>query len=186
MADKREFIIAAARKLIMHYGIRKTSIEDIADACGMAKASLYHYFSGKNEICAAVISLENKHLEQKILSDISKETTIKEQLISYIRNRMRHFVELRSRYSYMFKEFYSKRSEVNLIRTNFYEFEGSVISELVAGLPLDTKILQSLIRTLILGYESQIIQGVSIKEIESELSAQIDLLLFTNINNQEE
>ena len=186
MVDKREMIIAAARKLIMHYGIRKTSIEDIADASGMAKASLYHYFNGKNEICAEVIFLENKHLKDKIISDIGKKTTIKEKLISYIHNRMRHFVEMRSRYNYMFKEYYSKRSEVNMIRANFYEFEGKVISDLVVDLPLNTQILQSIIRTLILGYESQIIQGITLKELEADLSAQIDLLLFTKIADQEE
>ena len=45
-----EEIIAAATRLFASGGYRATSLNDVADAVGISKSTLYHYFSGKEEI----------------------------------------------------------------------------------------------------------------------------------------
>jgi AcrR family transcriptional regulator len=61
MADHdvvRDQITEAAREVFAKYGYRKTTIEDIASAVYKAKSSVYHYFSGKDEIFRAVVERE--------------------------------------------------------------------------------------------------------------------------------
>ncbi len=53
-SDKREAIIDAAFDLFRHYGYRRTSMEDIARAAGVAKGTLYLYFASKEELFEAI------------------------------------------------------------------------------------------------------------------------------------
>lgn len=47
---KRADVIRRATELFDEYGYHTTSMQDIADAVNLAKPSLYHYFSSKDEI----------------------------------------------------------------------------------------------------------------------------------------
>jgi len=55
---KRGEILTAAGMVFGQYGIRKTTIGDILQAAGVARATFYKYFSSKEEIFAAVIMRE--------------------------------------------------------------------------------------------------------------------------------
>ncbi|MGK2871702.1 MAG: TetR/AcrR family transcriptional regulator [Alphaproteobacteria bacterium] len=48
--DIRTKIIDAARKLVARYGYGKTTMADLAEACGMSPGNLYRYFPGKLDI----------------------------------------------------------------------------------------------------------------------------------------
>src|SRR5688500_8991166 len=52
---KVKTILEAARKRFAHYGLGKTTMNDIASDIGMSKASLYYYFTDKETIFAAVV-----------------------------------------------------------------------------------------------------------------------------------
>ncbi len=48
--EKRERILRSARDLFLHYGLKKTTIEEIARAAGIGKGTVYLYFKTKEEI----------------------------------------------------------------------------------------------------------------------------------------
>jgi AcrR family transcriptional regulator len=48
-------ILAAAARLFDEQGYGQTSLQEIADAVGVSRPSLYHYFSSKEEILAALV-----------------------------------------------------------------------------------------------------------------------------------
>jgi AcrR family transcriptional regulator len=54
MEDKCDLIINAAESQFIRFGFRKTTMEDIAKAAGIGKATLYYYFKSKEEIFAAM------------------------------------------------------------------------------------------------------------------------------------
>ncbi|HIE30743.1 TPA: TetR/AcrR family transcriptional regulator, partial [Candidatus Poribacteria bacterium] len=56
--DKKEFIIEASRELFARFGLKKTTMDEIAKKCGMSKATLYYYFKSKEDIFRAVIDKE--------------------------------------------------------------------------------------------------------------------------------
>ena len=59
---RRSQILAKARDLFVRHGYKKTTIEDIATACGLVKAALYHYFPNKEAIFADVVRLEGERM----------------------------------------------------------------------------------------------------------------------------
>ena len=53
-------ILEAAAELFDRKGFNQTTLQDIADAIGMARPSLYHYFDNREQILAAGIDLLTK------------------------------------------------------------------------------------------------------------------------------
>ncbi len=61
-AEKRARILAAAEQLYLRYGIRRTSIDDVAREAGIAKGTIYLYYDSKESLNAAVV--------EKVCADI--------------------------------------------------------------------------------------------------------------------
>lgn len=49
----RDKIVKTALELFIAYGIKKTSIEDISDRCGITRATVYRYFKNKEDLVRA-------------------------------------------------------------------------------------------------------------------------------------
>ncbi|WP_119291155.1 TetR/AcrR family transcriptional regulator [Azohydromonas sediminis] len=52
--DQREAILARAAELFAHRGYAATTMNDIADACGLSKATLYHYYPDKQALLVSI------------------------------------------------------------------------------------------------------------------------------------
>src|SRR5688572_25940061 len=55
ITEARERIRNKADELFLQYGIRSVSMDDIANALGMSKKTIYQYFSDKDELVDAVV-----------------------------------------------------------------------------------------------------------------------------------
>lgn len=55
--SKKEQILAAAITRFSHYGVNKTTMNEIADDLGMSKANLYYYYPDKITLVTAIIDL---------------------------------------------------------------------------------------------------------------------------------
>ncbi|MBI1183069.1 TetR family transcriptional regulator [bacterium] len=64
----KERIIKDSLKTFKAQGYHKTTMADIAKACGILKGSLYHYFKSKEELMEAVIDYLTQYYENKIFS----------------------------------------------------------------------------------------------------------------------
>lgn len=56
--ERRAAIVEAAAELMYERGVRGTSLEDVLEAAGAGKSQLYHYFSSKDELAAAVLEYQ--------------------------------------------------------------------------------------------------------------------------------
>ena len=61
--DKRGAILKASAVLFARNGFDRTSTAEIAAACGVSKALLYHYFDTKEQVLVAII---RQHLEDLV------------------------------------------------------------------------------------------------------------------------
>ena len=52
--DQREQILAHAANLFAHRGYPGTSMNEVAQACGLSKATLYHYYKDKYALLVAI------------------------------------------------------------------------------------------------------------------------------------
>jgi len=65
---KLSYILDVAEKLFMKTGYHATGMKMLADESGISKASLYHYFTSKEELLLFVLERCNKRLMQEVLS----------------------------------------------------------------------------------------------------------------------
>lgn len=63
---KRRGILRRAAELFARHGFTGTSITMIADACGMSKALLYHYYSSKDEVLFDLLDAHLRHLVEVV------------------------------------------------------------------------------------------------------------------------
>ncbi len=92
--QRRMEILKVATKLFSRFGLKKTSLEDIAKSLNLVKTSIYYYFKSKAELFSAVISHESNILLKKIEEEISKYDSPKDKLKAYYITRMDYINKL--------------------------------------------------------------------------------------------
>ncbi len=80
----RESLIQCADALFQRWGIRKTSLEDIAREAGKAKSSIYYYFPNKEAVIEAVVMAQANRIVGDIHKEIEGKNTAKEKLLAYV------------------------------------------------------------------------------------------------------
>lgn len=85
---KREEIIEAAKNLIMQKGYRKTNVEDITNAVGIAKGSFYTYFKSKDSLMETLLTekdeIHRKNLQEAMKGAKNLEESIKKYIEYYL------------------------------------------------------------------------------------------------------
>jgi AcrR family transcriptional regulator len=65
--DQREAILAQAARLFAKRGYVGTSMHQVAEACGLSKATLYHYFKDKYSLLVSITEGHVSVLEQLVI-----------------------------------------------------------------------------------------------------------------------
>lgn len=89
MKDKQRRIIESARARFRHYGIQKTTMQEIADDAGVAVGTLYRYFKDKDDLviaCAGEFASRHQEIIDEVLG--SKRTP-EEKIRHYVVERYR-------------------------------------------------------------------------------------------------
>ena len=92
---KREAIVQAARQRLSQYGVRKTTMNEIAQDVGIAVGTLYLYFKNKNEILIAVTETYTQQHLRDTERILCASMSASEKLKSYLVNRFRAVQESR-------------------------------------------------------------------------------------------
>ena len=71
--EKESAILEAARKLFLHYGFKKTSVDDIAREAGIAKGTVYLYFKNKQEILGRLGVAYMEQSKQGLIQRLQQE-----------------------------------------------------------------------------------------------------------------
>ena len=75
----REEIMEHAQILFRQFGLKKTTMEDIAKSMGKGKSTLYYYFCSKEEIFDAVILKEMGEVFADVSIAVTKACTAEEK-----------------------------------------------------------------------------------------------------------
>jgi AcrR family transcriptional regulator len=79
--DPRDRVLAAAERCIQRYGIRKTTMEDIAREAGMSRPSVYRYFADRDDLLVALIAQRSRALRGRAHKFISRHSTLPDQIV---------------------------------------------------------------------------------------------------------
>ena len=92
--DKRQHILDAAQKRFAHFGLSKSNMEEIAADIGLSKASLYYYFTTKEEIFRAVIVREQEEFIHRMESFLKKDMLPSRKFQEYCLHQLAFLNEL--------------------------------------------------------------------------------------------
>ena len=81
----REFIIEKTAPIFNTKGFAGTSINDMTEATGLTKGSIYGNFSNKDEVAVAAFEFNLKKTETLIREEMSKHESIKDKMMVYAR-----------------------------------------------------------------------------------------------------
>lgn len=84
----RDMLVDVARQLFARRGVDNTTMNDIAQASGKGRRTLYTYFKSKNEIFLAVVESEMAQLHKVLMDVVNKDIPADEKLITFIYTRL--------------------------------------------------------------------------------------------------
>jgi len=85
--DKRaENIVDAAFRVFSRYGVKRTTMNDIAAEAGLVRQTLYNVFENKDEILRATIRLYSERAVAAVEADCARATNLGEKLDSVFRH----------------------------------------------------------------------------------------------------
>jgi AcrR family transcriptional regulator len=87
--DKRQRILEAARKRFRHYGVRKTTMQEIARDAGVAVGTLYLYFKDKDDLLVAGTEEYVTRHRRQAESILASDAAAADKLRRYVLDRFR-------------------------------------------------------------------------------------------------
>jgi AcrR family transcriptional regulator len=91
MDKKREAIIEGAIKRFIHYGIQKTTMNEIAEDLSVSKPSLYYYFPDKSSLIEGVIEKIFSDYFEAVNKDLYTDITLEERFAIFTDIRFKFF-----------------------------------------------------------------------------------------------
>jgi TetR/AcrR family transcriptional regulator len=88
--NRKQLILDTACGLFAKFGFAKTTLDDVADAVGMKKGSLYYYFDSKEAIFSEVITQMATRILDMMRADIETETNPRTAILKFIESGIRH------------------------------------------------------------------------------------------------
>lgn len=111
MAEKRQQILITAMQLFSAKGSSMTSMQEIAEVCGMSKGSLYLHFKSKEELEKSIYEYIANRIKDEILSiEQDPLLSLKEQLHKQVEVLLIHFLEIRE---FLLKQFHDQMPPKN-------------------------------------------------------------------------
>lgn len=123
-------IIEAAQKRFGIFGIEKTSMREIADDLEMSKASLYYYFSDKENLYKAVVEKEQAEFISRITELLLSIPEPEKLLREYVGARLTYFRTLLNLSRLRLEAYSTLRPVLRETMESFREREKSIIKKI--------------------------------------------------------
>ncbi len=82
-------LLDVAHQVFKHYGIRKTTLDDIAIKFGKGKTAIYYYYNSRDTIFKAVLIKEVRSAVKQIQTEVDIETNPTDQIKAFVNARLK-------------------------------------------------------------------------------------------------
>jgi AcrR family transcriptional regulator len=96
--ERRSMLLDMAAVVILRFGYRKTTLEDIAAEAGVSRATVYNYFPSKEEVFRAIIDREMERYREVSQAAIPTLGLPDERLLAYVRAQYQQLRRLKAVY----------------------------------------------------------------------------------------
>ena len=190
VSKTRDMLVDVARQLFARMGVDNITMNDIAQASGKGRRTLYTYFKNKNEIYLAVVESELSQLH-RVLMDVSEKTLpADEKLITFIYTRLDAIKALVFRNGTLRASFFRDIWRVEKVRKDFDVLEVKLLKNIlddgvkegIFSMP-DTEITALVLHHALKGLEVPYIRGVMGDSISKRIKRRDNVinLIFNGI-----
>jgi AcrR family transcriptional regulator len=128
--DKKEKIIEIATKIFSRFGMKKSTMDEIAQHIRMSKSTLYHYFKSKEDIFLEVVKKEADTFKTYLKDELRKAHSPDDKFRAYAKGRMKYLKELVNYYTTLTDAYLNVYSFADEIRKDFSKFELDTIKQI--------------------------------------------------------
>lgn len=129
--EVKKEIIEAAKVVFQKWGLKKTTMEDIAKEAGKGKSTLYYYFKSKEEIFEMLAKAEINNILYKSKNAITLVNSAKDKLKRYISTALNEIKNTVSLYPLVRGEIKGNKKFLDKIRKNLDYQEELIIQEIL-------------------------------------------------------
>ena len=119
IAKTRQKLIEVARDLFAHNGLEATTMNDIAQASGKGRRTLYTYFRNKEEIYKAVVEEELERLSERMELVAAQDAAPERKILTLIYAHLNAMRETVARNGSLRAEFFRNIWNVEKVRRAF-------------------------------------------------------------------
>ncbi|MEM7513732.1 MAG: TetR/AcrR family transcriptional regulator [Bacteroidota bacterium] len=134
-ASVKKDILKAAHILFQKYGLKKTSMEDIAEQAGKGKSTLYHYYKNKNEIFYHVLKTECGMMKEAAREAVNsaQDECIEDRLALLTASKIRSIEEFHVFGDYAKEYFVTNMERFAEAILDYNQFEHAAIKDILHG-----------------------------------------------------
>ena len=129
--EKTEVILKTAEKMFARYGLRKTSIEEMARMARVAKATIYNYFGNKDRVYLEVLRREKNEMVEKISALLEQKTSAPDKLIAFVKAKFRYMRQAKNILNLDREGVESPLPGAESIRNELFESEVDIIHSIL-------------------------------------------------------
>jgi len=129
--EKIESILNTAKKMFARYGLRKTSIEEMARMARVAKATIYNYFGNKDQVYLEVLRQEKNEIVDKVSSSVDLEALPVDKLIVFVKTKFRYMRQATNILNLDREGIENLLPSAEIIRNELFECEVDIIHSIL-------------------------------------------------------
>lgn len=185
-SEKEARILAAASALFGRFGLKKTTIDDIAREANLGKGTIYLYFKSKEDVFFEVVRRSCGSLHACMHSASQGQSTSEAKLRSAITVRLKHLSEMIERFESTLEVFRETRAQpgIEKLREELLAKEAALWKELLDDgcargelTCSDTELASVILCSLLSGLDEDWIYRGKPLAIEQKAKAFADLIL---------
>lgn len=127
----RARVMEAAQQLFQQHGLLKVTMEDVAQAIGKGKSTLYYYFKSKEEIFEAMIDLEMTQVLRHIQLAVNQCITATAQLEAFYTSKTQQVQSKLTLYRTLTRDIRQQGEFVPQIRQRYVQREMAILRSIL-------------------------------------------------------
>lgn len=187
-------ILREAQKLFQQFGLRKTTMEDIARAMGKGKSTLYYYYCSKEEIFDAVVMKEMEEVFGNVRLAVEKAVTAEEKLKAFTLTRIKAVQKKVNLYKIVNREMQETVYCMKHLHTEYDKREAKLVKdilsfgidngEFVKDISHDLDLLPSVMVSSLRGLERDMFTENKYAKLESRMESIMSIMIRGLKNDQ--
>lgn len=130
--NKRQTIINVARKRFARFGLKKTTVEEIAKEAGIGKAGIYELFAGKDQLFESVVQYESELLLKRLRKTVAETSGgPRQKFRALILTKVRHLKNLRNFNGYQVEIFPELKPFIKKQSRQFFYKERKIVEAIL-------------------------------------------------------